>query len=64
MNTNDKLQWCRDHWKYLKKTGKLEEAIIKILEKDEYLVSLQYGVQDIIDMEESIDEGYKHKFLR
>lgn len=53
MNTLEKLQWCRDHWDYLKTKEKLNGAIQKILDKDEYLQS-QFSVQDIIDIEESM----------
>ena len=53
MNTDQKLEWTRKNWMKLKKEDKLDVAIDKIKDKDEWLTK-NYSTQDIIDIEESI----------
>jgi hypothetical protein len=54
MNTQEKLQWCREHWGYLKEKGKLEKAVQRAVVGDNFMDS--YSVQEIMDIEEACDE--------
>jgi hypothetical protein len=54
MNTQEKLQWCREHWGYLKEKGKLKETIQRALVGDNFMEI--YSADEVIEIEESCDE--------
>jgi hypothetical protein len=60
MNTQEKLQWCREHWGFLKEKGKLESSIKRAIVGDNFMET--YTPQEIIEIEESCDEP-KGKYL-
>ena len=62
MTTQEKLQWCRDRWHDLKSKSKLTSALEKIIKNDNSLA--EYTVEDIIEIEESVDEFYKGSHLK